>query len=61
MFRNSWKGKLIWTWILGVTGTLVGILLSYFLNISNGPAIVCLLGLLAFGQALLKLVRPSKT
>lgn len=61
MFMKSWKGKLIWTWILGVTGTLSGILLSYFLNISNGPAIVCLLGLLAFGQALLRLFRPSKT
>jgi ABC-type Mn2+/Zn2+ transport system permease subunit len=33
-------------------------LLSYFLNISNGPAIVCLLGLLVFALALFKLIKP---
>jgi zinc/manganese transport system permease protein len=58
MFFQSWKGRLVWTWIIGVTGTVAGMLLSYFLNISNGPAIVCLLGLLVFALALFKLIKP---
>jgi len=58
MYIQSWKGRLIWSWIIGVTGTIAGILLSYFLNISNGPAIVCLLGFLVFVLAFIKLIRP---
>lgn len=58
MYIQSWKGRLIWSWVIGVTGTVAGILLSYFLNISNGPAIVCLLGVLVFVLAFLKLIIP---
>ena len=58
MYLISWKGRLIWTWIIGITGTVTGILLSYSLNISNGPAIVCLLGSLVFAMAFLKLLMP---
>jgi len=58
MYFKSWKGRLIWTWIIGIIGTVAGILLSYSLNISNGPAIVCLLGFLVFALAFLKLLMP---
>jgi len=60
MFVLSWKGRLLWAWIIGLAGTVAGILISYWLNISNGPAIVCLLGLLVFIMAFVKLARPAK-
>ncbi len=47
LFTNNWRKRLIGSWIIGSTGSVTGILLSYSLNISNGPAIVCLLGSLA--------------
>jgi len=58
MFVKSWKGRLIWSWIIGLLGTVTGILISYWLNISNGPAIVVVLGLLVFVMAFVKLSRP---
>ncbi len=58
LFVKTWKGRLLWAWIIGLLGTLAGIIISYSLNISNGPAIVCVLGLLAFVLAFVKLSRP---
>lgn len=58
MFVKSWKGRLFWAWIIGLLGTVAGIFISYSLNISNGPAIVCILGLLVFIMAFVKLLRP---
>jgi zinc/manganese transport system permease protein len=58
MYFQSWRSRLVWSWIIGFSGTVVGILLSYSLNISNGPAIVCLLGLLVFVLAFIKLFKP---
>ena len=58
LFVKTWKGRLLWAWIIGLVGTLAGIIISYSLNISNGPAIVCVLGLLAFIMAFVKLSRP---
>jgi ABC-type Mn2+/Zn2+ transport system permease subunit len=60
MFVKTWNGKLIWSWIIGLLGTLSGMLVSYWLNISNGPAIVCILGLFIFVMAFVKLARPQK-
>ena len=60
MFVKSWKGRMLWSWIIGLLGTVTGIFLSYWLNISNGPAIVCVLGLLVFVMAFVKLSRPAK-
>jgi zinc/manganese transport system permease protein len=60
LFNQSWKARLIWSWIIGTTGSIAGILLSYYLNISNGPAIVVLLGLLVFIMAFMKIILPAK-
>jgi zinc/manganese transport system permease protein len=61
LFIHSWKGRLLWAWIIGLVGTVSGIVISYSLNISNGPAIVCVLGLLAFVLAFTRLLRPLQT
>jgi len=59
IFNQSWKARLIWSWIIGTAGSITGILLSYYLNISNGPAIVVLLGLLVFILAFVKILQPA--
>lgn len=55
LFVESWRGRLIWSCVIGVTGTVAGIILSYSINISNGPAIVCILGLVAFLLAFMRI------
>ena len=60
MFVRSWKGRMFWSWIIGLAATVIGIVFSYWLNISNGPAIVNILGLLVFALAFLKLFKPLK-
>ncbi len=44
LFTSNWKKRVWGAWIIGIVGTTAGIYSSHFLNISNGPAIVCLLG-----------------
>jgi zinc/manganese transport system permease protein len=60
LFRYNWRSKIIWSWIIGIIGSATGIFLSYSLDISNGPAIVCLLGLLVFLLAFIRLLLPNK-
>jgi zinc/manganese transport system permease protein len=55
LFTQNWKARFIWSWIIGVIGSIIGIYLSYIFNISNGPAIVCLLGIFVFIFAFAKL------
>ena len=54
LFTQSWKKRFIWSWITGFTASVLGMYISYTLNISNAPAIVTLLGgtvfILAFGK-----------
>jgi len=54
LFTQSWKKRFIWSWIIGILGSVLGMYISYTINISNAPAIVTLLGvtvfLLAFGK-----------
>jgi zinc/manganese transport system permease protein len=58
LFTQSWKKRFIWSWIIGIVGSVLGMYLSYTFNISNAPAIVTLLGvtvfLLAFGRIAFK-------
>lgn len=55
VFICDWRKKVIWSWIIGSMGSLIGIYLSYSLNISNGPAIVSLIGITAYIAAFVKL------
>ncbi|MGM0665880.1 MAG: metal ABC transporter permease [Bacteroidota bacterium] len=48
IFISSWKGRILWSWVIGAVGSLLGIYISYSMNISNGPAIVSLIGIAAY-------------
>ena len=61
LFTNCWKKRFIGSWIIGFAGSMVGVYLSYTLNISNGPTIVCLLGILVFVLAFYKLLKKETT
>ncbi|MFC2076270.1 metal ABC transporter permease [candidate division KSB1 bacterium] len=56
MFTRSWRYRFLWSWIIGVAGSVAGMIISYGLNISNGPTIVCLFGTLVFIPAFAKII-----
>jgi zinc/manganese transport system permease protein len=60
IFTNSWKERFIWSWIIGIFLSVFGVLISYKLDISNGPAIVCLMGISVFILAFAKIVLGKK-
>ncbi len=55
LFTHNWKKKILWSWFIGAAGSVAGILISYRYNISNGPAIVCILGTMVFLLSFYKL------
>ena len=55
IFVRSWRSRIIWSWIIGSIGSLAGIYISYSMNISNGPAIVSLIGIVTYIAAFAKL------
>jgi zinc/manganese transport system permease protein len=59
MLVEKWRARLYWSWIIGLAGTVAGIFTSYLLNISNGPAIVCILGTFAFVVAFVRIFKPT--
>ncbi|MDY0098219.1 MAG: metal ABC transporter permease [Bacteroidales bacterium] len=56
LFTDNWKLRFIWSWVIGIAGSVSGMYISYAMNISNAPAIVTLLGILVFILAFGKLV-----
>ena len=54
LFTDNWRQRFIWSWVIGILGSVIGIYISYEYNVSNGPAIVCLLGTLVFVAAFVK-------
>lgn len=55
LFTQDWKKRFIWSWIIGIMGSVLGMYFSYNLNISNAPAIVTLLGITVFILAFARL------
>jgi len=55
IFVSSWRATIIWSWAIGSVGALAGIYISYTLNISNGPAIVSIIGIATYIAAFAKL------
>ena len=60
IFTSQWKWRFIWSWIIGIILSVAGILISYQLDISNGPAIVCLMGISVFILAFAKIIFGKK-
>lgn len=54
LFTANWKQRFIWSWVIGILGSIIGIYISYEYNVSNGPAIVCLLSTFVFIAAFVK-------
>jgi len=55
LFTQNWTKRIIWSWIIGATGSIAGMYISYIYNISNGPAIVCILGITVFILSFLRI------
>jgi len=60
IFISSWRGRIIWSWIIGSAGSVAGIYISYSMNISNGPAIVSLIGIATYLAAFARLYMKKK-
>ncbi len=45
---ETWKGRFLYSGLLGAVGTLLGLIISYRYNLPNGPTLVCTLGLMLF-------------
>lgn len=61
LFTQRWAFRFLWSWIIGILGSIIGIYVSYEIDISNGPAIVCLMGIMVFVFAFVKLAWNSQT
>ncbi|MCU0644511.1 MAG: metal ABC transporter permease [bacterium] len=61
LFTQRWAWRFLWSWIIGIFGTVIGIYVSYEIDISNGPAIVCLMGIAVFVIAFIKLVNFKRS
>ena len=56
MFASSWRMRLIIAWGMGVFAVVAGLLISYFLDFSCGPAVVTVLGIMLAATAVIRVV-----
>jgi len=49
---ENWRKRFFLSWIFGFLGSLIGLFVSFKYSFSNGPTIVCTLGLMLFFIAL---------
>ena len=57
LFAESWGRRLLILWIVGVVSVIFGLLLSYFLDFSTGPAVISILGLALVVAAIIRRFR----
>jgi len=57
LFADSWKKRIIIAWGMGLSATILGLVFSYVLDFSCGPAVVSFLGIILIAGALLQKVR----
>ena len=51
LYSNTWSGRLVFGWAVGVIVTVLGLYFSYVWDMPSGPAIVVLLGLFLIALA----------
>lgn len=56
LFFSSWRGRVVFGWVIGVIVIIASAFISYYVDMPNGPMIVCLLGLFLALAALSKWV-----
>lgn len=61
LFTDKWKSRFVWSWIIGILGSTFGVIISHQYNVSNGPAIVCLLSFVVFIAAFIKAFKKVMT
>jgi ABC-type Mn2+/Zn2+ transport system permease subunit len=44
LLTRGWRGRLIFGWLIGVVGSALGLVASYYLDLPTGPAVVVILG-----------------
>lgn len=57
LFAGSWRKRLIIAWGAGMFAVVIGLMLSYFLDFSCGPAVVTVMALSLVFAALVRAVR----
>lgn len=57
IFAESWGKRLLYAWGAGIASVVIGLILSYFLDFSCGPAVVSVLGIALIAAAVLKAFR----
>jgi zinc/manganese transport system permease protein len=45
-FTDKWFSRIVFSWLVGILGTILGIWASYHAGLPNGPTIVCVLGVI---------------
>ena len=61
LFAIDWGKRVIIAWIMGTVASILGLVCSYVLDFSSGPAVVCFLGLFLILSSLLKKYKPQTT
>ncbi|MFZ5515380.1 MAG: metal ABC transporter permease [Candidatus Zhuqueibacterota bacterium] len=56
LFTQKWHYRFLWSWLIGIVGSVLGMYISFDWNVSNGPTIVALLGVMVFILAFVKIV-----
>lgn len=60
LYASAWKKRLLIGWGVGIVVTLLGLMLSWFINVPCGPAIVILLGIALVLMASLRRILTGK-
>ena len=61
IFTDRWIYRILISWVVGLAGSVIGIIISYNMNLSNGPTIVCVLALIMITAGLIKKTIFKKT
>lgn len=60
LFTRGWSQGLFIGWTAGFIASLIGLLLSYFLQLPYGPSLVLALGVFFFGALIIRMIVPDK-
>lgn len=59
LLSTSWRKRLIFGWLIGVVGSALGLVASYYLDLPTGPAVVVILGAILIVAWIFDVVRTA--